>query len=24
LSKLKGLIVNVVAWNRQQITEGIS
>jgi len=22
LSKLKGLVVNVVAWNRQQITEG--
>lgn len=22
LSKLKGLVVNAVAWNRQQITEG--
>ena len=22
LSKLKGLVVNTVAWNRQQITEG--
>lgn len=22
LSKLKGLLVNAVAWNRQQITEG--
>ena len=23
LSKLKGLVVNAVAWNRQQITEGM-